>query len=362
MMKKVLALILAILMTASLTACGTSADNGTADSSTASNTTAATASTTASTGSDTATESNVETVTLQLGHANAVDTPADKYANMFADLVSEYSGGKITIEVYPASQLGTLQELQDAVELGTLDMCLGDSSMLSNVMGEYAILNLPMLITSYNQAEAVYASDEVAALVDTMASSHDMRQLCWWWNGFRHICTKTPIYSLDDCQGIKLRSPEADIYIKTFSLMGFNPTPIAWGDTYSAINTGVCDGADTTLEGIYDSDFYTMCPYVCLSSHMFSVIGLTINEDVWQGLSAGAQAVLMQAAEETTVAERTNAIASEQVYYDDMVKAGVTFTEFKDRDSVVEAFYDYWTETASACNANDLLDAIIAMA
>ena len=300
-------------------------------------------------------------ITLKFGHANAVDTPVDVHCKMFAELVNQYSNGAITIEVYPAGQLGSLQELQDAVEFGNLDMCCGDSSMLSSVLPELGILNLPMLVTSYEQAEKVYSSDQVNQLVERLASEHSMRQLCWWWNGFRHLCTKTPITSPADCKGIKLRSPEAEIYVRTFSLLGFNPTPIPWGDTFQGIQTGIADGSDTTLEGIYNADLYTLCPNICLSGHIFSVVGVTINEDVWQSLPAEAQEIMMKAAEEVTAVERQTAIDGEAVYKQKMEDAGCTFTEFSNKQEIIDLFTDYWKETSDACNATDLLQAIIEM-
>ena len=304
----------------------------------------------------------IETITLKFGHANAVDTPVDQQCQMFAELVNKYSNGAITIEVYPAGQLGSLQELQDAVEFGTLDICCGDSSMMSELAPKLAILNLPMLVTSYEQAEKVYGSDEVAEIVEELAEEHNMRQLCWWWNGFRHLCTKVPLHSPADCKGIKLRSPEADIYVRTFSLLGFNPTPIPWGDTFQGIQTGIADGSDTTLEGIYNADLYTLCPYICLSGHIFSVVGVTINEDVWKGLSDAAKEVMLKAAAEVTEIQRQNAIEGEGNYKKLMEDAGCTFTEFEDKQEIVDLFQDYWAETSSACEGGDeLLQAIIAM-
>lgn len=353
-MKKIIAMLLAVVMVLALCACG--------KTETASETKPSAEATPAAAPAETTSADNaIEPVTLKFGHANAVDTPVDVHCKMFAEKVAEYSDGAITIEVYPASQLGSLQELQDAVEFGNLDMCCGDSSMLSTVLPELAILNLPMLVTSYEQAEKVYSSDEVNALVEKLASEHSMRQLCWWWNGFRHLCTKTEITSPADCKGIKLRSPEADIYVRTFSLLGFNPTPIPWGDTFQGIQTGIADGSDTTLEGIYNADLYTLCPYICLSSHIFSVVGVTINEDVWQSLSPEAQAVMMKAAEEVTAIERQTAIDGEAVYKQKMEEAGCTFTEFSDKQEIIDLFTDYWKETSDACDANELLNAIIEM-
>lgn len=346
-MKKIIAMLLAVVMILALCACGQTA--------------APAAEAPAAAPADAPAEAGIEPVTLKFGHANAVDTPVDVYCKMFAEKVAEYSDGAITIEVYPAGQLGSLQELQDAVEFGNLDMCCGDSSMLSSVLPELAILNLPMLVTSYDQAEKVYSSDEVNELVEKLASEHSMRQLCWWWNGFRHLCTKTPITSPADCKGIKLRSPEADIYVRTFSLLGFNPTPIPWGDTFQGIQTGIADGSDTTLEGIYNADLYTLCPYICLSSHIFSVVGVTINEDVWKSLSPEAQEIMMKAADEVTTLERQAAIDGEAVYKEKMEQAGCTFTEFSDKQEIIDLFTDYWKETSDACDANDLLNAIIEM-
>ena len=218
-MKKFIAMLLAIVMVLSMTACGTKTEEAAPAQEAAPAEEAAPVEEAAPA---------AEPIVLKIGHANAIDTPVDVSVNMFADKVAEYSDGRITVEIYPASQLGSLQEMQDALEMGTLDMTCAEINMLSTIRPELAILSLPMLVTSYDMAYAAFDLPEVADLVEQMAEENNVRQLCWWFQGYRHLITKNPITSLADCKGVKLRSPEAENYINTSTTLGFNPVAIPW--------------------------------------------------------------------------------------------------------------------------------------
>ena len=344
-MKKLLALVLTLAMAMILAACGgskteTSTPDGSAQNG----------------------DSGEEfTIDLKFGHGNTTEEPIHTYSQAWADAVKEATNGRINITIYPAGQLGTLAEMQEAVEYGTLDMTLGDTSLLSNLVPAMGVANLPMLLDSYEMAEKYYDGEVSQALNEELATSHNIRPLGWYWNGFRQIGTRVPITCVADCKDIKLRSPEADIYMDTFNLLGMKPTPLPWGETYSAYESGIVDGMETTTIAMATQGFHKVGGNVCRSNHMISVVGPVINEQVWQSIPAEDQQLMLDLLAEQVAAEREVTITDEDGYFEQMAADGANITKFEDPQELVDLFTPYWTEYAEQAGASDVLESILAM-
>ena len=214
-------------------------------------------------------------ITLQLSHHNAVDQPIGVALDKFAQLMNERSGGKVTIDVYPAASLYSSGDAQDSIIMGTLDMCLGDTSLLSTDEPEYALFSLPFMFDSYDTAAEIVFGEIGQEIDSRMEENLGVKPLGWTWNNFRNMCTKDPIASIADCKGYKLRSPGADIYMDTFTTLGMSPNPLSWSEAYTAMQSGVVDGIESGLEAFYTQGFYELGNNICLSRHMISIIGPT---------------------------------------------------------------------------------------
>ena len=279
----------------------------------------------------------------------------------WAEDVAAKTDGRIKIEVYPANQLGNLREMMEAVELGTLDITLGDTSMMSTVLPEFGLLALPFIFQGYDHAEKVIDGEVGQMLNDKLAATNNMRPLGWFWNGFRNFATKTPITKVADCRGIKMRSPEAKIYMDTFKTLGMNPTPVPWGDVYTALSSGVVEAMESGPEAIYKQDFFKIAKYVCDSKHIFSVVGPTINETVWQSLSKADQTLLMESLDAVVLAQREEAIQQEKDLYASLKAEGAVLTKFENPQEVIDLFTPYWTNYARESGSEDALKSILAL-
>ena len=300
-------------------------------------------------------------IILKYGHQNAVDHLVHIYSVKWAEDVAAKTDGRIKIEVYPANQLGNLREMMEAVELGTLDITLGDTSMMSTVLPEFGLLALPFIFQGYDHAEKVIDGEVGQMLNDKLAATNNMRPLGWFWNGFRNFATKTPITKVADCRGIKMRSPEAKIYMDTFKTLGMNPTPVPWGDVYTALSSGVVEAMESGPEAIYKQDFFKIAKYVCDSKHIFSVVGPTINETVWQSLSEADQTLLMESLDAVVVAQREEAIQQEKDLYASLKAEGAVLTKFENPQEVIDLFTPYWTNYARESGSEDALKSILAL-
>ncbi|MDK2860476.1 MAG: TRAP-type transport system periplasmic protein [Sphaerochaeta sp.] len=300
-------------------------------------------------------------IEIKLAHENSVDQPIHRYSEMFAKKVAEYSEGRIKVTVYPAGQLGNMTDLTTNVSLGLVDMCIIDNANLINYLPEYSLPSLPMMISSWDQAEKVFDSDYANELNKKLAEEHNIHILGWWWNGFRNMCSTKPINSISDFKGIKFRSPGYDNYLAMFELLGAKPTVIPWGETYSSMQTGIVDGMETTTEAIYSQGFYTLGNHIILTRHIFTANAPVIGEKLWNSLSAADQAILQKAMDESTAALRKEVKDAEDGYLEKLRATGCDVVELKDSDKLVDVFVPYWTEFADANDAHKFLDLIISL-
>lgn len=300
-------------------------------------------------------------ITLKLSHHNAVDQPIHTGLTKWAELVNERTGGKVTVDIYPAASMYNSQDAEDAVKMGTLDMCLGDCSQLSNSLPAYALTCLPFLFDSYETADEIMYG-EIGTAIDQMAVEQlGIVPLGWTWNGFRNMCTKDPITSVADCHNYKLRSPGSQIYLDTFNTLGMSPTVVTWSEAYTSMQSGMVDGVESGLEAFYTQGFYELGKNICLSRHMISIIGPIINADKWNSINEATQAVMMEAWAECQAELNETVIAGEESYQTKLEEAGCNITEFENRQELIDLYTSYWTESAEKGGYTDLLTQVLAV-
>ncbi len=229
-----------------------------------------------------------KTYELKFAYTLAADHQVSAAFEAFAAGVKEATGGKVNITTYPAGAMGTQPENLESVMTGALDMCYCDTSMLPSYVPQYNMINLPWLVTSFDIAEKIfYDSDVVDQLDDLLKETMNMTPLGWCFQGFRSFAINKPVECAADCKGVKLRSPETQIYQDTFRLMGFSPVVITWTEAFTAMQSGVVDGVDTIKPSIHSYGFDAMSGVsVWISNHLFSSVGVVINSDVLASLPA----------------------------------------------------------------------------
>ncbi len=265
----------------------------------------------------------------------------------FAEEVKAATDGNVVITTFPAGQLGTQPENLESVRMGSLDMCYADTSMLSTYVPKYNLINLPWLITSFDLADQIFYESEIVDSLDASLSTEmNMTSLGWAYQGFRAFCTTMPLTSAADCQDVKLRSPEVDLYLDTFTLMGFNPTVITWTEAFSAMQSGVVEGVDTVKSSILSYGFYDIGKYVWNSNHMFSSVGLVINNDIYNELPAEYQETIMSTWDSIKTQVNADIEATDEEYIDKFQSVGAEVTYTQDESEFREIFRDYWTSSA----------------
>ena len=353
-MRKIFAVLMAMVMTLSLAACGSKEEAPAAKEETKTEAPAAKEEAPAA-----------EKVTLKLASFEAVDQSVPASFEAMCAAIKEATDGRIEITHYPAGQLGSVQELQEALRLGTVDMAQVDPSMFGNLQPEWGILSLPMLVRDFDHFQAVVNSDLITKdLTELTVQQTGVRMLGAYYKGFRVFDTNAPITTFAEREGFKIRSAEADLYIQTFSRLGMSPTPMAWSEAYTAMQTGVVDGLDTVPDSIMSLEIYNLGKYITRANHMVSFNQIAVNEKVWQKLSAEDQALIQQYIDEYTAKQQEEMYAAENAYYEKFEELGCIVQGFdpSEADQVTEAFQGYWDEyIANIKDGAAILEAIQGM-
>lgn len=236
--------------------------------------------------------------TLRLNHNNPEDHPLHKSMEFMAERVNELTNGDLKIRIYANAQLGTQRESMELMQNGSLDMARSNASELEAFEESYGALNLPYIFTSADHYFDVLSGDIGD---DILAASEDKGfiGLTYYIEGARSFYANKEIRSPADLKGMKIRVQPSPSAIRMVELLGGNPTPIAWGELYSALQQGVVDGAENNpmaltsarhgeVSKVYSDDGHTMIPSVVM-----------ISTKSWNELSDDQKTALRQAAKDS---------------------------------------------------------------
>lgn len=286
--------------------------------------------------------------TLRLGHHHAVGGSVDRAANRLAELVAERSGGALTIEVFPAAQLGQELEAFQLVDQGAIDMSVTSLGLMDQYYPPMAVTSLPFLITSWDLAETLFDGEFGAALADGLRSVTDVQLLGYMHLGFRDMLFRgEPVTAAAGMEGLRMRSPESLVWIRMFELLGARPTPVTWGEVYTAMQTGVADGLESPPMAARDMRFNEVTTALVRTGHMFGSMAITINADSLGRLSAEHQDMLRQAARDAATFHNDEiAKPGEQAAYAALASGGMTILEPDDISAWAERVRPLWDEIA----------------
>jgi len=275
----------------------------------------------------------------------------------FANEVTDATEGRVSFQIFPNGQLGSLATVIEAVDLGEIAISMSDISLITETVPQLNLLALPMIVKDFDGWKALVNSEVGEELANILAENSNMYMMGYVFNGFREVIVKKDIQSLEDCTGIILRSPEADIYVQTFQRMNFTPTPLDAAEVYNGLNAGVVDGADTSFEGFWNNSYYEVATRIIESNHMAATMTIIMNQEIWDTIPAEDQAIVAE------VYDRVFDQCSEDVYAASMgfkqklLDAGCTIYQYtaEEQAVLVERFQSYWDESASANGFEDLL-------
>lgn len=256
--------------------------------------------------------------------------------NKFAEILEEESGGKITCEYFPNSTLGSDLECAEMVSNGVLETAIGTTANLVNFSPEIGLFDLPFLITDRNAAYEVFDSELMQEIYDVYLEKN-IRILGIMDQGFRILTsTEKPITSLADLNGFKIRVQEIDLHLDLWKALGAQPTTMAFGELFTALEQGTVDGEENPLVAIDAPKLYEVQKYMTYTNHVFSAGYIIIDNSLFEGLDARTQDLILRAAKEACAYERAYVQSVEEEIAAKFVDCGCEFLELTDMDQWVE--------------------------
>jgi TRAP-type transport system periplasmic protein len=300
--------------------------------------------------------------TLRLAHHHAVGGTVDLTANKFADLVKERSKGQLLIRVFPAAQLGQEKEAFGLVNTGVIDLSCTSLGILEQAYPASNVTSLPFVFRDWAHIYKLYNGEFGAAMKDDMKKQTNSEILGYIHLGFRDMLFRgAPVKDVAGMKGLKMRSPEATIWIRMFELLGAKPTPVTWGEVYTAMQAGVADGLESPAQIALDTKFNEVAKSVVRTRHMFASMAIIGNKAKLEKLPKDQQDMLAAAATEaanwsnTTITE-----PGEEAAYKKMTSLGMQVVEPTNGAEWASAVRPMWGElTAKTPGSDRLLKMIV---
>ncbi len=252
--------------------------------------------------------------TLKLGHLADPKNPYAMGAERLADLVKERTGGKVEIKLFPSSQLGKAEKLIEGVVLGTIDFAMVTTAVLGQFEPKLLVFGFPYIFR--DRAHAFKALDTIGFEVAKTLEPKGIKVLGFYENGLRHmINNKRKLNSADDMKGLKLRVMSTPVYIEMMKSLGADPTPMAFGEVYSACQQGTIDGLECPAVHFWQMRFYEVNKYITLTGHTYESEPLAMSMKTWNKLPEKYQKILVEANKDALVYSRQLSIDEEAGFF-----------------------------------------------
>lgn len=302
-----------------------------------------------------------EEIVIKLGHHHNVGGLVDILSHKFKEIAEEKSNGRLRIDIFPGAQLGQEREASEGVLMGTLQMTVVSSTNYDNTVDGFGIDMLPFVYDSFEQQIEIFNNSPVGKELEAKLLEKGGRILGWLVPGSRSMIFKNKaVKTLEDMKGLKMRSPESDLYINMFRALGCQPTSITWGEAYTALQTGVADGMESPPGMIKDMRFYEVCKYCLLTNHMWGTMNLIINENLFQKMPEDIQKVIIEAGKEAIDHANQFAIGDQEKSIVWLKDQGMIFYECtgEERQKFKDALLPVVIEWVEKHNATGLFEKI----
>ncbi|MBN1837501.1 MAG: TRAP transporter substrate-binding protein [Spirochaetales bacterium] len=234
-------------------------------------------------------------ITLRLGETHPADYPTTKGDYEFARLVKERSGGRITVEIYHSKQLGEEKAVIEQVQLGAIDFTRVSISPMAAFVRDLDALQLPYLYRDADHMWKVLTGPIGAELFQKLEPSNFVG-LCWYDGGSRNFYTKKPVKTVADLKGMKIRVQQSPLMVGLVEGLGAVATPLDFGQVYSALQTGVVDGAENNWPSYLSTSHFEVARYFITDEHTRVPEILVASKRVFDRLSKADQELIKKAA------------------------------------------------------------------
>ncbi len=299
-----------------------------------------------------ASPASAEKLVLKFGHVGKPGSLFEASVNAFAKCSNDALGDKAVVQGFGSSQLGKDKELLQKLKLGQITFSL-PSSVMSSVADEFGVFEMPYIIKDREHMKAV--QKELGDTFQKAASAKGYQILGYFENGFRHITNNTrPIVKPADLAGVKLRTPKGAWRVKMFKLYGANPTPMAFSEVFTALQTNVIDGQENPYAQIASAKFQEVQKYLSITGHVYTPAYVLVSKKNFAKLPGDVQSALQTCANDTQKYVYEHAAKLETELLDVIKKAGVEVNN-ADNPAFIKASKPIYDEFASSVKGGDKL-------
>lgn len=295
--------------------------------------------------------------TMRLSHGDNENNPTHVMALKFEELVEQYTNGRIDVQIFPSNQLGSEQEVAQAVRTGSIESEILYTGNLVPLAPSVGVMMLPYAFTSTDQAHA--AMDALTdPLNERLPGEAGVRILGYLEKGFRVLTNgEREVKNLEDLQGLKIRVSKNNIAIETFRSWGLDPIPMAWPEVFPALQQGVIDGQENPYTTAVSMKFNEVQDYITEIHYLIWSGPLIVSERWYQGLDDDLQDALNKAGREAALYGRQNSAEETEKAKEALAEMGMTLSGApEDEEKWQEAARALWPSFAEDIGGQEWVD------
>ncbi len=280
----------------------------------------------------------------------------------FSQLFNEKTGGKHKVSMFPNGQLGSEQDTINDASMGTLDFSTLAINNLTPFSPSVGVLTLPYVILGLDDAVKLTRGEVGKELIENTIRDSGVRVVAWAYSGFRVLTnSKKPVATLEDLKGLVIRVPKNEIMIASYQAWGINPTPMAWSETFTALQQKVVDGQCNPFITVSAMKFYEVQKYVTTIRYIFSLEPLVISESVFQDMKPELQKAVLEAGQEATLFSEQYLKDSEAAIIADLTSKGMVITAPADDEKawIEKATSAVWPKYYKSIGGKEKLDNVL---
>ena len=300
--------------------------------------------------------------TMRLASALPMDHPYMVGAQKFADLVNERTSGRIVIKLYPSNQLGKGErEMTEGIQQGAIDLLVTSTGPLGGFSPSINILDFPFLFRDVHHVDLVLDGPIGRKLLDDFEKAQ-IKALSFWENGFRHLTnSKLAVRKVEDAKGLKIRTMENKIHLSAWKDAGLNPTPMAWGEVFTALQQKVIDGQENPIAVFYSSKFWDAGQkYFSLTAHVYSPAPLIMSKKTYDAMPKEDQELFLKTSYEVGKFQRMLNRDAEAAKLKEIADKGVTVIQDVNREGFKKAMgptYEAFSSQFSKADIETIMNA-----
>lgn len=227
-------------------------------------------------------------ITIKIAHPNVPQHPMGEGYELFKKDLEERSGGLFKVDIYDSSKYGNFDAVVQGLQMNMLQMGSDATNNLSVFNPQMMFMDMPFIVPSYPASDLITDGPIGTRLAESLAKN-GIQGLGYIEIGFRQIFSSRPIRTLEDAKGLKIRATHSKAHIEILKSLGMNPTPVAWGEVYTALQQKTVDAIDIDLNLAWFNKFPEITKYVTLTKSFYSPHLVMISQKFFETLSKEQQ-------------------------------------------------------------------------